>query len=155
MSKAYADSYISGLYWNKGEKLIIIDKKRTQILAEKFFLILSITEPVYNVCNLSVNSMLRLNDYTSAEEVLEIINRLLSRKAAELNRILNKVFKYIALKICISMICRIYMTFICSLLLKCFKKLIIIILHKEDKKDYLLSVSYRLITLKNMLIKII
>ena len=50
---------------------------------------------------------------------------------------------------------RTYITLVYSLLLKCFKELTIIILHKEDKKNYLLSKSYRLITLKNTLIKII
>ena len=132
----------------------MIDKKRTQILTEKFFSTLSIIEPVHNVCNLAINSMLRLNNHISVKEILKIINRLSSRKTAELNRILNEVLKYITLKIYINMTYKICMTFIYSLLLKYFKKLIIIILHKESKKNYLLSVSYRLIALKNMLTKI-
>ena len=99
--------------------------------------------------------MLRLNDYISIEKILKIINRLLSKKTAELDRILNEVLKYIILKICTDIVHRIYIVLMYSLLLKYFKKLIIIILHKESKKDYLLSESYRLIILKNILIKII
>ena len=47
------------------------------------------------------------------------------------------------------------MTLIHSLLLKCFKKSTIIILYKENKKDYLLSESYRLIILEDIFAKII
>jgi hypothetical protein len=40
-----------------------------------------------------------LNSYISTKEVLEIINRLLNRKAVELDRILNKILKRITLEI--------------------------------------------------------
>ena len=43
----------------------------------------------------------------------------------------------------------------CSLLLIYYKKSTTVILCKKNKKNYLLSESFRLITLKNMLIKII
>ena len=134
---------------------MIIDKKRTQILAEKFFFTFSITESAHNVYNLPANSVLKLNNYISAEEVPKIINRLLSRKTAELDRILNEVLKYITLKIYTDITHRIYIALICSLLSEHFKELIIIILHKENKKDYLLFKSYRLIALENILTKII
>ena len=47
------------------------------------------------------------------------------------------------------------MMLICNLLLIYYKKLIIIILCKEGKKNYLLSKSYRSITLEKILTKII
>ena len=134
---------------------MIINKKRTQILIEKFFSTFDVIESVHNAYNLSVNSVLRLNDYISADEILEIINRLLSRKTAELDNILNEILKYIVLKIYTDIMYEIYMTLICNLLSEYFKKLIIIILYKEDKKNYLLSESYRLIILKNILTKVI
>ena len=62
MSKMHTDPYISKLHQNEEEKSIIIDKKRTQILIKKFFSTLSAIESVHNVHNLSVNSVLRLND---------------------------------------------------------------------------------------------
>ena len=100
-------------------------------------------------------SELILNGYISAEEVLETINRLLNEKTAESDRILNEVLKRIISEISTDLTQRIYTVFMCSLLSVCYKESIIIILNKEDKKDYLLSKSYRLITLKNILAKVI
>ena len=100
-------------------------------------------------------SELILNDYISAEEVLKTINRLLNKKTAESDRILNKILKRIASEINTDFMQKIYTALIYNLLLTYYKELIIIILYKKNKKNYLLPKSYRLITLKNMLIKII
>ena len=116
---------------------------------------LIVTDCLKNVHELLTVSELILDDYISVEEVLKTINRLLNRKTAESNRILNEILKRIISEISVGLTQRIYTAFICSLLLTYYKKLIIIILYKKNKKDYLLSKSYRLITLKNMLIKII
>ena len=98
---------------------------------------------------------LTLNGYISAEKVLKTINRLSNKKTAESDRILNKILKRIGLTISMSFMQEIYTTFMCSSLLIYYKELIIIILYKKSKKNYLLFRSFRLITLKNMLIKII
>jgi len=45
--------------------------------------------------------------------------------------------------------------FISRIILKSFKEFIIIILYKKRKKDYSLLGSYRLITFKNILVKIL
>ena len=45
--------------------------------------------------------------------------------------------------------------FISKIILKHLKKFITIVLRKEEKKDYSLLSSYRLITFKNMLIKVL
>ena len=134
---------------------MIINKKRTQILTEKFFLMSVVIDYLKSICKLLIVSELILNDYIFAEKGLKTINRLLNKKTAELDRILNEVLKKITLKISTDFIQRIYTALICSLLLIYYKKLIIIILYKKSKKNYLLFKSYRLITLKNMLIKII
>jgi signal recognition particle GTPase len=96
-----------------------------------------------------------LNSYILTKKVLEIINRLLNRKVVELDRILNKILKRITLEISASLVQRIYTALIYSLLPAHYKKSITIVLYKKSKKNYLLSKSYRLITLKNTLIKII
>ena len=96
-------------------------------------------------------SELILNGYIFTEKVLKTINKLLNKKIAESDRILNEILKRITSKISISLIQKIYTAFICDLLSTYYKKSIIIILHKENKKNYLLLKSYRLIALKNML----
>ena len=108
-----------------------------------------------NIYKLLTVSELIHNDHIFTEEVLKTINRLLNKKTAESDRILNKILKRIILEISMNLIQKIYTALIYSLLLIYYKKLIIIILHKKSKKDYLLLKSYRLIALKNMLIKII
>ena len=95
---------------------MIIDKKRTQILAEKFFSISIVIDYLNNVYKLSIVSELTLNSYISVEEVLEIINRLLNRKTAESNKILNEVLKSITLKINTELIYKIYAALTCDLL---------------------------------------
>jgi len=45
--------------------------------------------------------------------------------------------------------------FASRIILKSFKKFIIIMLRKEGKKDYSLLSSYRLIALKNILVKVL
>ena len=116
---------------------------------------LIVTDYLKNIYELLTVSELILNDYISAEKVLKTINRLLNRKTAESDRILNKILKRIISEINADFIQRIYTALTYSLLLTYYKKLITIILHKKNKKNYLLPESYRLITLKNILIKII
>ena len=113
------------------------------------------TDHLKDVYKLSTVPELTLNGYISAKEVLKTINRLSNEKAAESDRILNEILKRITSVIYIGLIQRIYTVFTCDLLLTHYKELTTVILHKEDKKDYLLPESFRPIALKNMLIKII
>ena len=140
---------------NKSKKLTIINKERTQILAEKFFSIFVVTDCLKYIYESLTAPELTLNNYISAEKVLKIINRLLNRKTAESDRILNEILKRITSEISTGLMQKIYTALIYNLLSAHYKELIIIILHKKSKKNYLLLRSYRLITLKNMLIKII
>ena len=114
-----------------------------------------VTDYLKNVYELFTVPELILNSYISAEEVLKTINRLLNKKTAESDRILNEVFKRIASVIYTDLTQGIYTAFMYSLLLIYYKELITVILCKKNKKDYLLPESFRLITLKNMLIKIV
>ena len=113
-----------------------------------------VTDCLKSIYKLLTVSELILNDHIFIEKVLEIINRLLNKKIAESDRILNEILKRIISKIIINLIQRIYTAFIYSLLSVYYKELITIILCKKNKKNYLLLKSYRLITLKNILIKI-
>ena len=134
---------------------MIINKKRTQILTEKFFFMSVITDCLKNIYMLLTVPELILNNYIFTEEVLKTINRLLNKKTAESDRILNEVLKRITSEINVSLIHSICTALAYSLLSAYFKELTIIILYKKSKKDYLLFKSYRLITLKNILAKII
>ena len=134
---------------------MIINKERTQILVEKFFSILIVTDCLKDIYKLLTVSKLILDDHIFIKEVLKTINRLLNRKTAESDKILNEILKRITSEISINLIQKIYSALTYSLLLTYYKELITIILYKKNKKNYLLPESYRLITLKNMLIKII
>ena len=114
-----------------------------------------VTDCLKNVYKSLMIPELILNSYISAGKVLKTINRLSNNKTAESDRILNEVLKRIISAISTDLIQEIYTAFMCSLLPTYYKKLIIIILCKKDKKNYLLLKSFRLITLKNILIKII
>jgi len=88
------------------------------------------------------------------EKVNKLIKSFLNRKTLKLNSILNKVFKAIIL-IIIKDLAEIASCYFASeIILKHFKKSIIIVLRKEGGKYSLLS-SYKLIALKNILIKVL
>ena len=114
-----------------------------------------VTDHLKNIYKLSTVPELILNGYISVKKVLKTINRLSNRKTVESDRILNEVLKRIASAIYTDLTQGIYTAFTCSLLLTYYKKSITVILHKKSKKNYLLSESFRLIALKNMLIKVI
>ena len=114
-----------------------------------------VTDRLKGIYELLTVPELILNSHIFTEKVLKTINRLLNEKAAESDRISNKILKRIASEISTGLMQRVHTAFIYSLLLIYYKELITIILYKEGKKNYLLPESYRLIALKNMLIKII
>ena len=155
MSKLYVNSYILILQQKKSKKLIIINKERTQILAEKFFSMFVVIDHLKKLYKSLTASELTLNNYIFTKKVLKTINRLLNEKTTESDKILNEVLKRITSTISINLIHEICTTFTHSLLLTYYKKSIIIILHKKSNKNYSLLKSFRLITLENILAKII
>ena len=70
-----------------------------------------------NIYELFIIPELALNSYISVHEILEIINRLLNRKTAELNRILNEILKSITSEINTELMYKICTVLTCSLLL--------------------------------------
>jgi len=87
------------------------------------------------------------------KEINKLIKSLLNNKALGLDSILNKVFKVVTLIIIKNLIEVTSSCFINRIILNSFKKSIIIILRKKEKKSLL--GSYRLITLKNTLVKVL
>ena len=83
------------------------------------------------------------------------ISRLLNNIVLRLDRILNEALKTYGLLIApwLADIARVY--FIIGYYLRLRRAIIMVVLHKENKVDYLLLKSYRPITLKNTLSKIL
>jgi hypothetical protein len=98
---------------------------------------------------------LRVNSNIITEEMAKIISCLLNNIVLELNGILNKAVKIYRLLIVLWLtdIAKVY--FIIDYYLRLERVIIIYILYKEGKADYLLLGSYCLIALKNTLSKIL
>jgi hypothetical protein len=84
-----------------------------------------------------------------------ILRALLVGKALGLDDILNKVLKILALEISKGLMYIISKLLINNMMLIRFQELTTLALHKEDKKDYSLLGSYRLIVLENILTKVV
>ena len=89
------------------------------------------------------------------EKISKLIKSFLNSKVLGLDGILNKVFKIIVLIIVKDLAEVVSYYFANGIILKSLKKFIIVVLYKEGKKDYSLLDSYRLITLKNLLVKVL
>jgi hypothetical protein len=84
-----------------------------------------------------------------------ILRALLTRKALDLDDILNKILKILALEISKGLTYIVSKLLAGDIMLIRFQELITLTLYKEDKKDYSLLGSYRLIALENTLTKVI
>ena len=89
------------------------------------------------------------------EKTSKLIRSLLNRKALKLNGILNKVFKIVILIIIKNLIKVASYYFTRRIILKNFKKFIVMVLYKKRKKNYFLLSSYKLIAFKNTLVKVL
>jgi len=99
--------------------------------------------------------VLNISPTISTEEIGKLIRSLLNRKALGLDGILNKVLKVVALVIIkdLAEVASYYFT--SEIILESLKESITIVLRKEGKKDYSLLGSYKPITLKNTLVKVL
>ena len=77
------------------------------------------------------------------------------RKAAGLNRVLNKAIKTTLKAVAIPLVIIATTYLLKSKILDYYKETIIVVLRKANKKDYLLLGSYRPVALKNTLGKIL
>jgi len=99
--------------------------------------------------------MLNISPTILTEEISKLIRSLLNRKALGLNGILNKVLKIVALVIIKDLAEAASYCFTSGIIPERLKESITIVLRKEGKKDYSLLGSYRPITLKNTLAKVL
>jgi hypothetical protein len=91
----------------------------------------------------------------SKEEMEAILRALLIRKALNLDDILNKVLKILALEISKGLTYIVSKLLTDDMMLIRFQESTTLTLYKKGKKDYSLSGSYHLIALKNILIKVV
>jgi len=100
-------------------------------------------------------NVLNISPTILTEEIGKLIISLLNEKALGLDGILNKVLKVVALVIAKDLAEAASYCFTSGIILKSLKESIIIVLCKEEKKDYSLLGSYRLIALENTLVKVL
>jgi hypothetical protein len=98
---------------------------------------------------------LRVNSNITTKEIARTISRLLNNIVLGLDRILNKALKAYRLLIVPWVVDIARVCFIIGYYLRLGRAIITFILYKEGKVDYLLLGSYRPITLKNTLSKIL
>ena len=98
---------------------------------------------------------LRVDSDITTKKMAKIISHFLNNIVLKLDRILNKALKTCRLLIVLWLadIAKVY--FIIGYYLRLKRAIIIFVLYKEGKADYLFLESYRLIALKNTLSKIL
>ena len=98
---------------------------------------------------------LRVNSDITTEEMARTISRLLNNTVLRLDGILNKALKTCGPLIVLWLIDIAKVYFVIGYYPRLRRAIITIILHKKGKADYLFPKSYRPITLKNTLSKIL
>ena len=99
--------------------------------------------------------MLNISPIILIEEISKLIKGLLNRKAPGPDGILNKVLKVVTLVIKKDLVEAASYYFTNRIALESLKESITVVLYKKGKKDYSLLSSYRLIALKNTLVKVL
>jgi len=100
-------------------------------------------------------NVLNISPTILTEEISKLIISLLNGKALGLDSIPNEVLKVVALVIIKDLAKVASYCFASGIILESLKESITMVLCKKGKKDYSLLGSYRLITLKNTLAKVL
>jgi len=100
-------------------------------------------------------NVLNISPTILIEEISKLIRSLLNGKALGLDSIPNEVLKVVALVIIKDLVEVASYCFTSGIILESLKESITIVLRKEGKKDYSFLGSYKLITLKNTLVKVL
>jgi len=150
------DPYLLDLRRSIKDLLINNNIIKADIFAAKFFP----KTKIVNFNNIKIEAIIEQRAFNISfiiltEEISKLIRSLLNSKALRLNGILNKVFKIIVLIIIKDLTETTSYYFINGIILKSFKKSIIAVLRKEEKKNYSLLGSYKLITFKKTLVKVL
>jgi len=150
------DFYLLDLKKFIKDPLINNNTIKADILMAKFFLKTRIVD--FN--NIKVEAIMEQRAFNISPTILiekfnKLIKSFLNRKILGLNDILNKVFKIVILVIAKNLIKAASYCFINKIILKNLKFFIIVVLYKKEKKNYSLLGSYKLITFKNTLVKVL
>jgi len=151
-----ADPYLLDLKRSTKDPLINNNTIKADIFIAKFFPKTRIAD----FSNIKIEATteqraLNISLIITIEKINKLIRSLLNSKALGLDSIPNKVFKIAALVIVkdLAEIASYY--FANGTIPESLKESIIVVLRKEGKKDYSLLSSYRLIALKNTLVKVL
>jgi len=150
------DPYLLDLRRSIKDPLIDNSTIKADILTAKFFSKTGIVD----LSNIKIEAIMEqraliISPIILTEEISKLIRSLPNRKALGLDSILNKVFKAVALVIIKDLAEVASHYFTNRTIPKSLKESITMVLRKEEKKDYSLLGSYRLITLKNTLAKVL
>lgn len=132
-----------------------MNKKKVRILIKKFFSaeeqmnFINIKDRILLIYILNILSIIITDAFSN------IIQKLLNNKLSESDNLLNKILKNLKKLLTENLAAIINYQFQNRILLLYIRKFIIIILYKNNKKNYSLSDSYYLITLENLLTKLI
>jgi len=107
-----------------------------------------------NIETIIEQRVFNISSIISIEKINKLIKSLLNGKALKLDSIPNKVLKVVILVIVKDLIKTTSYYFASGIIPKSLKKFITIMLYKKGKKNSLLG-SYRLITFKNILTKVL
>ena len=149
-----ADPYLLDLRRSTKDPLTDNNIIKANILIAKFFSKTRIVD-LSNIEIIREQNVLNISPIILTEEINKLIRSLLNRKALRLDSIPNKVLKVVALIIIKDLAEAASYYFTSGIILESLKESITIVLRKEGKKDYSLLGSYKLITLKNTLAKVL
>ena len=111
--------------------------------------------PADYVIGKALVTYLRVNSNITTKEIARTISRLLNNIVLKLNKIFNKALKIYRLLIVLWLINITKVYFIIGYYLRLRRTIIIFVLYKKGKVDYLFLGSYRPIALENTLSKIL
>jgi len=152
--KPQASSHISFLHRSDQEDTHDNNPTKAQILAGKFFS----EGGQANLSNINnempANHMLNISSTISAEQIEQAIHRLPNGKVPGPDNISNEVLKMVASLIKKDLTQAISKCFIKGVTPRSFQESTTVVLQKKRKKNYFLPSSYRPITLKNTIAKL-
>jgi len=148
------DLYLLDLRRSTKDPLIDNNIIKADILVAKFFPKTGIVD-FSNIEIIREQNVFNISPIISTEEISKLIRSFLNGKALGLDGILNKVLKVAVLVIVKDLAKAASYCFASGIIPKSLKESIIMVLRKKKKKDYSFLGSYRLIALKNMLVKVL
>jgi len=148
------DPYLLNLKKSIKNPLINNNIIKINIFVAKFFSKIKIVD-FSNIKTITKQRVFNISIIILTKKISKLIKSLLNRKVLKLNGILNKVLKVVALIIIKNLAKITNYYFYSRIILRSLKEFIIIILYKKGKKDYCLLNSYKLITFKNILVKVL